>query len=303
MNFSIGSDPEFILINNQNEFKSAIGIINATRNKRLKINKNEFYYDNVLAECTVKPSYSKEEFYKNINESIEILEEIIKPYNLSKLSSAYFSSEELIHPDARKSGCAVEYCAYSLETISSRKINKILKNSKLRTAGGHVHLGTELGKSHDSCVMLVRMLDLFLGFPFLFLDSSKTSVERRNLFGSAGRYRQPKHGVEYRTLGNFWLFEKELIELVYDICEFVIKFTAEKGYENFWKVDYEKLNSDDFWNNNGDPSSCHICYGYDANKFRNLFVMNKEELLINSKEIKEIVDYYLPKNIKNKITF
>lgn len=300
MQFTIGSDPEFILNDDRNICKSAIGIIKGTRENRLKINENEFYYDNVLAECTIKPSSSKEEFYENINESIENLKNIVSPYNLSNLSFAYFSKEELNHPDAKKSGCESEYCAYSLEKISSERINSLFKISQLRTAGGHVHLGTELGKDHESCVMLVRMLDLFLGFPFLFLDPS---VERRKLFGSPGRYRQPEYGIEYRTLGNYWLFEKKLIELVYDICEFVISFTKEKGYENFWQVDYEKLNSDEFWNNDGDPSNCHNCHGYDVNNFKKLFTLNKKELIINSKEIIKIINYYLPKHIKNKITF
>lgn len=301
MDFSIGSDPEFILVDEKNNAKSAIGIIKGTRNKRIKINQNEFYYDNVLAECTIKPSKTKEEFYKNIQESISILKNLAKPYNISFESSSYFSSSELVHPHARKSGCAVEYCAYSLETISSRKINKIFQNSKLRTAGGHIHLGTNLGKNHESCVMLVRMLDLFLGFTSLFLDNCESSTERRKIFGAAGRYRQPNHGLEYRTLGNFWLHDRNLIELVYEICEFTIKFTEEKGYDNFWRVDHDKLNSDDFWNNDGDPASCHVCYGYNAYRFRKLFNMNKQDLETHSKEIKEIINYYLPKNIINKI--
>lgn len=301
MNFTIGCDPEFIVINKQ-DIISAINIIKGTRDKRIKIKNTEIYYDNVLAECTVKPASSKEEFVENIQESINLLSEIIFPYKLSQLSSAIFTNEELEHPDAKKSGCAAEYCAYSLSTISPNKINKIFKNSNLRTAGGHVHLGTNLGKNHESCVMLVRMLDLFLGFISLILDSSQESIERRKIYGSAGRYRQPFYGVEYRTLGNFWIFNNQLIRLLYDICEFVIKFTEDRGYENFWKVDNEKLDSDEFWNNGGDPADCHLCFGYDVFKFRKLFFMNKQELIEQSKEIKQIIDRYLPDNIKNQIS-
>lgn len=301
MDFTIGSDPEFILIDEKNNIKSAIGVIKGTRNKRLKINQIDFYYDNVLAECTVKPSKTKEEFVLNIKKSIDIFKELVKPYKITTLSSAYFSSEELLHKDARKAGCAVEYCAYKLEAISPKKIDKIFGKTKLRTAGGHVHLGTDLGKNHELCVMLVRMLDLFLGFTFLFLDDSKESIERRKIYGASGRYRQPKYGVEYRTLGNYWLSSPKLAELVYDICEFTIKFTQENKYENFWRVDNEKLNSDDFWNNGGDPSKCHECYGYDIKKFKNLFFMSGQNLQEESKEIREIVEFYLPQNIKNQI--
>jgi len=301
MDFTIGSDPEFILLDENNNFKSAIGIIKGTRNKRLKINGIEFYYDNVLAECTVKPAKCKEEFLHNIKNSINIYKELIKPFKLSSVSSAYFSNEELVHPDARKSGCSAEYCAYSLDVISPKKIDKIFKKSKLRTAGGHVHLGTELGQKHETCIMLVRMLDLFLGFTSLFLDNSKESLERRKIYGSCGRYRQPKYGAEYRTLGNFWVFDPKLAGLVFDICEFVIKFTQEKRYENFWKIDNEKLNSDDFWNSGGDPASCHICYGYDILKFKKMFFMDRVDLEKECGDIKNIIDENLPKNIKNQI--
>lgn len=299
MNFTIGSDPEFILIDNSNKIKSAIGIVKGTKNKRIKIDQIDFYYDNVLAECTIKPAKNKEEFVSNIKKSLNIYKKLVSPYKISALSSAYFSSEDLLHKDARKSGCAVEYCAYSLGTISPKKIDKILNSTKLRTAGGHVHLGTELGKKHESCLMLVRMLDLFLGFAFLLLDNSKESIERRKVYGSAGRYRQPIHGVEYRTLGNFWLSSPKLAELVYELCEFTINFTNENKHENFWKIDQEKLNSDDFWNNGGDPSQCHSCYGYDSKKFRNLFI---DQNCSYKKDIEEIFNFYIDDRIKNKIS-
>lgn len=298
MEFTIGSDPEFILIDDQNKIKSAIGVIKGKRNKRLKINENEFYYDNVLAECTIKPAKNKEEFIQNIRKSISTYIKLVDPYKLTTLSSAYFSKQDLTHPEARKSGCSVEHCAYSLSSIPSEKIDKIFNNTNLRTAGGHVHLGTILGKNHESCLMLVRMLDLFLGFAFLLLEDSKESLERRKIYGHAGRYRQPKYGVEYRTLGNFWLSSPKLADLVYEICEFTIKFTSEHGYENFWKVDYEKLDSDEFWNEGGDPSSCHECYGYDCNKFRNLFINSNS---VYKKDIEEIFYFYMNKNIKDKI--
>lgn len=298
MNFSIGGDPEFILIDNAGNLKSAIEIIKGTRNKRIKIEQNEYYYDNVLAECTIKPSKNKEEFISNIKKSLNIFFELVKPYKLSNKSSAYFSSKDLSHKDAIKSGCAAEFCAYSLSTISPKKIDKILKETKLRAAGGHVHLGTDLGKRNESCVMLVRMLDLFLGFAFLLLDNSKESFERRKIFGQPGKYRQPSYGIEYRTLSNFWLTSPKLASLVYDICEFAINFTSEKKYDNFWKVDYEKLNSDDFWNNGGDPANCHQCYGYDCEKFKSLFI---NENIDYKKNITDIFEYYLDKNIKNKI--
>lgn len=299
MGFSFGSDPEFILIDEKGNLKSAIDIIGCDKKNKINLKGNNYFYDNVLLECTVLPSVSKKDAIKNIRSSLYGCAKLVYPYKLTTIASGEYDPEELSHKDARKSGCDVEFCAYTLKKISSKKIKKIFKSSNLRTAGGHIHLGTELGKSHETCVMLVRMLDLFLGIASLVLDPSSDSLTRRKLYGSAGRYRQPSYGVEYRTLSNFWLASPELVELVYDLCDFVIKSTEEKIYEIFWKVDYETLQSDEFWNTCGDPADCHICYGYDAILLQKLFESDSEHLQGSS--LKEIFETFVPNELKKRI--
>lgn len=301
MNFQIGSDPEFILSDNNNNIKSAINVIKKGKEKKIKINNSSFFYDNVLAECTIVPAKNLQEFIINIKNSLKILSEIIKPYHLSNLSSATFEEKEMKHKDSRISGCAVEYCAYSLSSIDPKKNKIFFKKSNFRTAGGHVHLGTDLGKDDISSVMLVRMLDLFLGTTCIILENSPDHFERRKIYGQLGRYRQPKHGIEYRTPSNFWLFSPCLVELVYDICEFCIHFVEEKKYKLFWNVDIDKLNSDDFWNKGGDPADCHNCFGYDVSLLKNLHQLKNEKAIENIIPIKKIVDQYMPINIKKSI--
>ena len=38
---------------------------------------------------------------------------------------------------------------------------------------------------------------------------------RKQLYGKAGAYRPKPYGFEYRTLSNFWVFDKKLIEWVW----------------------------------------------------------------------------------------
>lgn len=299
--FSFGADPEFILIDEKGNLKSAINILKKDKSNKISINNNFFYYDNVLAECTVKPGFSKKETIKNIKESLSDCSKLISPFKLTSISSAEFNDQELNHIDARKSGCEAEFCAYKLRKVSSKKIKKIFKESNLRSAGGHIHIGSELGKSHDTCIMLVRMLDLFLGVPSLILDTSPNSFIRRKIYGKAGRYRQPKHGAEYRTLSNFWLSSPDLVELMYEICDFVINSMDNKIYENFWTIDYDTLNSDKFWNSGGDPSTCYICHGYDVSLLKKLFHMTIEEIKIHGSQIINLVYSIIPHSIKNKI--
>lgn len=301
MNFTFGSDPEFILIDKKGNPKSAINVIRHGKENKIEKEGNFFFYDNVLAECTVKPAHSRDEAVENVQKSLKILSELIGDYQICTSASAEFSESEMTHPDARKAGCDEEYCAYKMQVVSSAKTKKIFRNSNFRTAGGHVHLGTELGKSHETCVMLVRMLDLFLGVASLFLDGRKSSSRRRKIYGQAGRYRQPKYGVEYRTLSNFWLLNPFMVELVYDICCLVVKLTNDEVYKKFWRVDYEKLNSDKFWNSGGDPSCCHACHGYDVEKLRKMFTKKRNSGLSDGKDVVKLAFYYMPKEIKSKI--
>ncbi len=301
MKFTFGSDPEFILMGQNGKFKSAIGVIEGTKQSRLTIGKNDFFYDNVLAECTIEAASCKEEAIENIRKALGTYSKIVHPFKLTNISAAEFQKNELMHPDARKAGCEAEYCAYEMKNVPAGGIKKIFKESGFRTAGGHVHLGTSLGKSHETCIMLVRMLDLFLGVSSILIDGRESSVLRRRAYGSAGRYRQPKHGAEYRTLGNFWISSPKLVTLVYEICENVIKFTEDNVHEEFWSIDKKKLDSDEFWNSGGDPAACHCCKAYDVNLLRSMFRLRREEAIKRGSSIIDFALSFFPASIKRRI--
>jgi hypothetical protein len=76
-------------------------------------------------------------------------------------------------------------------------------NSKpLRSAGGHIHIGHEFPRSDDfNRLAVVRMMDLFVGLPAIYLEHDDTSLARKALYGKAGRFRRPDHGVEFRISG------------------------------------------------------------------------------------------------------
>lgn len=81
MTFSIGSDPEFVLLNRKKQPKSAIGVL-PKKNFAKPIKGNTFYYDNVLAEIAIKPSFTKEEFLNNIRFCLRTLASIVAKQSL-----------------------------------------------------------------------------------------------------------------------------------------------------------------------------------------------------------------------------
>lgn len=242
--FTFGSDPEFFVFKNENEVCSAIGIVPGTKNNRFNYHNNHYYYDNVLAECTIKPANTKSEAIQNINNALGGYSEIIGNYKIKPIPSHYMSDKELEHPHAMKIGCKREYCSYSMEEIEPDE--EFLLNSNLRAAGGHIHLGAEFLRTGDfedikrNRIFLIRMLDLFVGIPATMIDQSVAAKDRKIIYGQAGRCRFPAYGVEYRTLSNFWFLRPSLTALIYDLCEFTINFVEKQKYLNFWTVnDYD----------------------------------------------------------------
>lgn len=306
---SFGSDPEFVLSNN-NKFYSAIEILKHSIQDRLKIKEHEFYYDNVLAECAIKPSFSKEETIKNFKECFEIYSNLVHPFKIEAIASVNFEKDQLLHPDSRKVGCARDFCAYTMKQMEG-PINEI-SNKNLRSCGGHIHVGDKsLVTDGPEVILFIYMLDFFVGIPSIWLDNDNTSLARKALYGQAGRYRVKPYGVEYRSLGNFWLKSPDLVALIYDLTAFCVDFVESGNAWEFWSFDIEKfLESEhlsDAWTcksynpmlvcesiNKNDKSSA-IDYFKMAKKLLPIKLRNDLDFLISNNKF----DFYKSWNLKN----
>jgi hypothetical protein len=193
MAISLGCDPEFFLTNN-NSIVSAIGLIGGTKEKPLQVDEGALQEDNVLAEINIIPALTKDQWITRINSVMEKLKQVTS-LDLEVKPSHVFDKEYLksVGPAAFAFGCDPDMNAYTGEV--NPKPNPY---TLLRTAGGHIHIG-----STDIDVrLLVKTLDLYLAVPSVILDDDN---QRRTVYGKAGAYRIKPYGVEYRTLSNFWL--------------------------------------------------------------------------------------------------
>jgi len=260
MSFTFGSDPEFMLTHHD-ELKSAIGILPKKENATVK-NGNGYYFDNVLAEIAVKPAKSKDEALANVRDALTGLARLVSPGKFVIRASANYPKKELNCPDAKIAGCNPEWNVYTLQMVFPPDEDVDLQDGfyqfkgPFRSAGGHIHLGSERLLDPTEMFSVVRMMDLFVGIPSIFLDTDETSKERRRIYGHAGSHRSPEYGVEYRALGNFWFSSPELVALMYDLSAFTLKFVEQKLHERFWSVNEDLLDDDD-------PSIAYKCFGYD----------------------------------------
>lgn len=101
-----------------------------------------------------------------------------------------------------------------------------------RVAGGHIHIGRKddtvvnVNWALERPAILIPMLDLILGNTCVLIDRDQGSTERRKLYGKAGEYRTPAHGIEYRVLSNFWLRSYPLMSLVMGLARTALLITA-----------------------------------------------------------------------------
>lgn len=116
---------------------------------------------------------------------------------------------ERLSEKAKKLGCAP-----SLNSDGKKHGIKVDGAKHLtRSAGGHIHLGLS-PRLKEVRPRLIDVLDILLGNTCVMIDRDPRAAERRKLYGRAGEYRTPAHGVEYRTLSNFWLRAYPLMSFV-----------------------------------------------------------------------------------------
>lgn len=246
--FTFGSDPEFML-KKGDEYVSAIPIVNASNKDPIVVNDNRFYWDNVLAECAVKPASSKEEAVENHREALKAYVNIVSPAKLVIQASQEYPDSAMKEKEALIAGCKFDNCAYTMRKMKGElSASSKIQNSNFRTCGGHIHLGQESGLLIDGgpeVIFAVYLMDLFIGVPSIFIDKDPTSIKRRTLYGEAGRHRIKPYGFEYRSLSSFWLNSPKLLELIYDISNFILEILDNQDILNWDENLYFQLLADE----------------------------------------------------------
>lgn len=223
MNFSIGADPE-IFVGDMASVRSIVGKVGGTKAfPRPLPELGEGFAvqeDNVALEYNIPASATKELFVSNIASANAFLEHLVRSTHgleFWKQSAMSFPDEELQHPNALAFGCEPDFNAWTGRRNPKPQADDI----NLRSCGGHIHIGIADTKYEGLQIRsIMQFMDLRLGVPSIFMDSGEL---RKQLYGKAGAYRPKKYGGEYRSLSNYWIFEKKYTEWVYDQTEQVLE--------------------------------------------------------------------------------
>ena len=134
--------------------------------------------------------------------------------NWDKIVTVSRTELDALDQKARELGCLP-----SMNIYGSQPLRCDVKTYRKRSPGGHVHVGLEhtniFSHGRDARQRLIPLYDIFVGQWCVLLDRDPGAAERRENYGRAGEFRLPEHGVEYRTLDNFWVRSYTLMSFVF----------------------------------------------------------------------------------------
>ncbi len=173
--------------------------------------------DGVQAELKWRPDTCRATVGNEISAIFKQLKQSLdksKEFGASFDASVKVDSDELkqLSEAARRLGCAPSINVHNAEA----KVD-VKEGFRGRSAGGHIHLGISGYPdmmTDEARKRLVKILDIVVGNTCVLIDRDPGQIARRKVYGRAGEHRLPKHGVEYRTLSNFWLRSYQLFSLV-----------------------------------------------------------------------------------------
>ena len=227
--FPLGADPEFFL----KKGSAIVGAEEVMPKAGVKTYAGKSVIDGVQAEFNPNSSTCRVSLASHIQSCFNSLNKHLKETGGAKIQVSIGVKIKQVALDklskkSKEFGCAPSKNSYT----PSKKISPSLtiKNPdtfKFRMAGGHLHFGRpgvnpnspndrygRVAQAIDNPELTVPVLDYVLGNTSVLIDRDKHSAERRKYYGMAGEYRTPKHGLEYRVLGNWWLRAYPLMSMV-----------------------------------------------------------------------------------------
>ena len=222
LNFTIGADPE-ILIAKDGQPWSAYGLIKGTKYDPFLVEKGAVQVDGMALEFNIDPADTEEAFLDHLDAVQSQLLNMVPGFQLLRQPSVIFPEDYIKQqpPEALELGCEPDFNA-----ITGELNEKPNAASPMRTAGGHVHVGgfpTDNiydGAHFNACRRLTSFMDEQLGVYSVLWDADD---KRRTMYGQASCFRPKNYGMEYRTLSNSWIFNKELCKIVYNFTKDAIE--------------------------------------------------------------------------------
>lgn len=251
-----------------------------------------FVLDGVQIELNPAPHSCRANMGNEIKVAMKALKKHLSEMRMQGIKASFRSVVEVdraeldsLSEKSRILGCQPSNNLYDSHATVS--VDPVTYNK--RSAGGHIHIGltanpsgypldgySELMKHRE---MLVPLMDVLVGLPSVMVDRDPLAAERRKVYGRAGEYRLPKHGLEYRTLSNFWLRSYQLMSFVFGLTRLAVSVLGTEHYrylyrESYSKAELEKLDAQ------GWPAATTLLSTIDIDRVKEAINQNNLELAL-----------------------
>ena len=197
------------------------------------------YSDGVQAEFAVPPRQCLQQLSGQIHNALKALHAKAKAHR----ETLHMVLDSVVRVSQKKLDAATE-AQVALQCDPSENVYNMggipIENPREfrnRFAGGHIHFGLAPNKQNPELIArYVKMLDRMLGVWAVGVAGSFDKPIRRRYYGLAGQFRRPPHGLEYRTLSNFWLAYPALFHATFDVARGCIN-AVETGQDKYWLGD------------------------------------------------------------------
>lgn len=236
--FTIGADPEIFVTSDGKKLLPAFDFLPSKKDAPC-IKNNHVYWDGFQAEFDIIGSGGAptclDVLVSYIRSGLkQTFEHARKKYpEASLLNITTVDIDPVVLADAKdihvQFGCMPSFNAYGMKGMDLHG-----REVPFRPAGGHMHFGVGQTTEADALPM-VKALDAILGVCSVSMFGGIDDPRRRALYGLAGEYRLPKHGLEYRVLSNAWLFHPLLAYMTFDLGRKALMFGKHGLLEDNWK--------------------------------------------------------------------
>lgn len=242
---TVGTDPEIFCEDETGKIIPAFEFLPAKDKADETDTGNTLYWDGFQAEFTVNAGGCLAYMADSIQFGLKGIFKALKKYNpKAKLSNKTVIDVDLETLKNTKPEHVAFGCMPSLNVYGMKGRDVPGDQTTVRPAGGHLHFGiltdyngVKYGeKDYEN---MVKALDAILGVACVSMFAKFDDPRRRQLYGLAGEYRRPTHGLEYRTLSNAWLCHPVITNIVFDLGRNALMFGV-NGFLNLWDATQEE---------------------------------------------------------------
>lgn len=241
--YSTGSDPEIFASKENDELIPAFLFLGSKEKPfiapAVSYGRNQCYWDGYQAEFNTTPESCHGWHLDSIRNGLFGVKQALTMFDPEAKLSIKTTFDIPMHNLQSDAEEHVEFgCMPSKNVYGMQGIKDSGRNVPYRSAGGHIHFGL-LDKSEKTIVAGVKGMDTILGVACVSLFANFDDPRRRKMYGLAGEYRTPAHGVEYRVLSNAWLSHPLITNVVLDLARTAFVAGVNKVTKD-WKCDEQE---------------------------------------------------------------